>query len=86
MLSEAFVCSGGRVLCPGGFLSGGVSFQGVSVHRGGLCHISPMTVVERAVHILLECILVPRGVNMSELSGGSRIFLRGGANSQTWVC
>ena len=36
-------------------MSQGVSVEGVSVHRGGLC---PVGGNERAVHILLECTLV----------------------------
>ena len=62
--------TGGRGLCPRGFCSGAVSVQGVSVQRGGLCpgeslsggslcqgRLPPHS-EERAVRILLECILV----------------------------
>ena len=60
-------------LCPGGSLPRGISVQGVSVRGGlcfrgvsvcrvsvwgGLCHGDPAYGNERAVRILLECILV----------------------------
>ena len=67
MFSQVSVCpqGGGLSLCPGGSLSRGVSVQGVSV-QGGLfmschvmsCHGDLPYSNERAVRILLECILV----------------------------
>ena len=61
------VPSGGHIpggLCPGDLFLGGVSLSRVSrVWEGGLCKGDPLTETppygkERAVHILLECILV----------------------------
>ena len=45
------LCPGG--LCPGGSLSWGLCLEG-----GGLCHGDPPYSNERAVRIVLECILV----------------------------
>ena len=73
--SRRGLCKGGslsrEVSDQGGFLSGGVSVQaGVSV-RGGLCQgdsldRDPPYGNERAVRILLECILVDNILSFSE--------------------
>ena len=60
MFSQASVIlftRGGLGLCPGGLCSGRVSVKG-GLCPGGLCHGDPPYGNERAVRILLECILV----------------------------
>ena len=56
MFSQVFVCQRG----------GSLSRDGVSV-RGGLCQGLPLYGKERAVRILLECILVNSGLLISLL-------------------
>ena len=55
------LCPGGvfvqECLCPGGLYPGGSMSRRISVRRV-LCHIDPSYGNERAVRILLECILV----------------------------